>query len=93
MQNDDHHIQGIDDSENRQVPNNRDIVHHIENLNYEVYINSFYTHKFKMQDNGNQNNCRSLSLAAYQLYLTKRGHLSDQWQLLRSQHLQQSNDD
>ena len=57
MQNDD--IQGMDDSDNPRVPGN---IHHIQNLNYEVvYINSFNTHKFKMQDSNNHNSCWSLS--------------------------------
>ena len=53
MQN--HDIQGMDDSHN-QVPDNLNI-HHIQNLNYGVYINSFNAHSFKMQDSGNHNNC------------------------------------
>ena len=56
-QNDDD-IQGMDDSNNPQVPDN---IHHIQNLIYEVYINSFNTHKFRMQDSGNNNNRWSLS--------------------------------
>ena len=83
MQNDDRTtIQVLDDSDNHQVPNN---IHHILVYN----INSFNTHDSNIQDSGNNHglsNCWS-PLTDHQLYLTKRGHLSDQ--LLQSQHLEQ----
>ena len=74
MQNDD--IQ-LEHSDNRQEPSN---IHHIQNLNYEVvYVNSFNTHSFKVQDSGNNHShshrwsfssCRSsiVSDEARQLY-------------------------
>ena len=74
------HIQNdnIQESDNngQDAPSN---THHIQNL-VVYYINSCNTHNFRMQDSGNHSNCFSLpsSLTA-RLYLTKRGHLSDEF--------------